>query len=162
MRAKIDCLCHAVSSVSGTQLHSSTYQKTVTIDGKSSLSSVSTGTYLCLGKPVYAKPELQIKSKAEPANLELRNLCNLDLSQRRITRFCRKINDSDSIQQNEEKIEKRIVAAVASSNLLSKTNSLLTETLNAIVGDTRNNYDEPDNDERSDAAQPVAAAKSTS
>ena len=81
MRAKIDTLCHAVSalchavSASGTKLQLSTYRITVIINGKSSLSSVSTGTYLCLGKPVYAKPELQIKSKAKP-NLEL---CNNDL-----------------------------------------------------------------------------------
>jgi hypothetical protein len=78
MRAKIDSLCHAASTASGTKLQSACYQRTITINGKSSLSSVSTGTYLCLGKPVYSKLELQIKSKTKP-NLELHNN-DLDLS----------------------------------------------------------------------------------
>jgi hypothetical protein len=133
MRTKIDSLCHAVSAASGTKLQSACYQKTVTINGKSSLASVSTGTYLCLGKPVHSKPELQIKSKATP-NLEL---CNndLDLSQR-ITHFCRKINGDDLIHRIEEEIKKRVTASTSSGT------SSLSIILDAIVGYTSNKDDE--------------------
>jgi hypothetical protein len=89
MRAKIDFLCHTVEMKTGTKLQSATYRETININCKSTVTSVSMSTYLCLGKPFHANPELQ--SKAKPANLK--KLCgnDLDLSHQ-ITRFCHKIN----------------------------------------------------------------------